>query len=323
VTHRSTELPLVSIVTPSLNHGRFIQENIESVRAQDYPRIEHLVLDGGSTDQTLEILARHGKRIRWVSEPDRGQTAALNRGFRMASGEIVSWLNTDDILLPGAVSAVVETFRANPHVGMVYGDGELMDAAGRRLLPFRFTEPFNLPRLVEVSAFILQPAAFVRLEVLRSVDYLDERLSWCMDWDLWIRIGQRHAVGFLPRPLARVRIHPDSKTSRGGLPKIREMHGVVRRHSRRWIPPILVIHAGGMLYRAICRRFGLAPDSGNRRPLSQIGWISRRLDRVLDRGQLPWEWASRSYLRRRTPPLLPAPHERTVHSTLESALPGS
>jgi glycosyltransferase involved in cell wall biosynthesis len=322
VTVLPTELPLVSIVTPSLNHGRFIEDSIESIRAQDYSRIEHLVLDGGSRDQTLKILARHGERIRWVSEPDRGQTAALNRGFRMASGEIVSWLNADDVLLPGAVRAVVDAFRAQPRLAMVYGDGELMNIAGRPLSPFRFTEPFNLRRLVEVSAFILQPAAFVRREVLGSVDYLDERLNWCMDWDLWIRIGERHQIGFLPRPLARVRIHPDSKTSRGGLPKILEMHGVVRRHSRRWLPPVLVIHAGGMLYRAVTRRLGLDPDSGGCRPLSEIRWISRALARVLERGQLPWELRARPHLRRTTPGS-PRVLERAINPSLESILPGS
>ena len=291
----------MSIVTPSLNQGRFIEAALQSVRAQDYPRIEHLVLDGGSSDDTLAILGCQGNRIRWVSKPDRGQTNALNHGFRMASGDIVSWLNADDVLLPGAVRVVVEAFQANPDVAMVYGNGELMDVAGRPLSSFRFTEPFDLDRLIEVSAFILQPAAFVRRDSLASVGYLDERLNWCMDWDLWIRIGQRYRVGFLRHTLARVRLHPESKTSRGGLPKIREMHEVIRRHSRRRLPPILVIHAAGLLYRALCRRCGITPDNDASRPLSQVGWIKRRLDHVLDRGQLPWEWRARPHLRRRPP----------------------
>lgn len=297
----SSELPLVSIVTPSLNQGRFIEAALQSVRAQDYPRIEHLVLDGGSSDHTLAILGGHGDRIRWVSRPDRGQTNALNHGFRMASGDIVSWLNADDVLLPGAVRVVVEALQANPDVAMVYGTGELMDAAGRPLPPFRLTEPFNLDRLIEVSVFILQPAAFVRRDSLAAVGYLDERLNWCMDWDLWIRIGQRYRVGFLPHTLARVRLHPDSKTSRGGVPRIREMHQVIRRHSRRRLPPILVIHAAGLLYRALCRRFGITPGGDGGQPLSHAGWIKRRLDHVLDRGQLPWEWRARPHLRRRPP----------------------
>jgi glycosyltransferase involved in cell wall biosynthesis len=289
------QLPLVSIVTPSLNQGRFIAETIESVRAQDYPRIEHIVLDGGSQDETAEIVARYRDRLTWISEPDRGQSHAINRGFRMASGEILSWLNTDDRLLPGAVRAVVDGFRADPTVMMLYGDGDLIDAAGRKIWPFRFTEPFNLRRLIEVGDFILQPATFVRREALEAVEYLDEDLHWCMDWDLWIRIGQRFRVRYLPTPLAQARIHPDAKTSRGGFAKIREMHQIIRRHSQRRLPPILVIHGGGALYRLGCRALGRDPnrpmsEPGAARPLSTIPWASRLLDRVLETGRLPWEW---------------------------------
>jgi glycosyltransferase involved in cell wall biosynthesis len=287
-------LPLVSIVTPSLNQGRFIADTIESVRAQDYPRIEHIVMDGGSRDETPAIVARYLDRLTWISEPDAGQSHAINRGLRMASGEILSWLNTDDRLLPGAVRAVVDAFRADPDVMMVYGDGDLIDASGQKLWPFRFTEPFNLRRLVEVGDFILQPAAFVRREALEAVEYLDEDLHWCMDWDLWIRIGQRFRVRYLPLPLAQARIHPDAKTSRGGLAKIREMHRIIRRHSRRWLPPILVIHGGGALYRLGCRALGRTPDRpmsepGASRPLSTIPWAARLLDRVIETGRLPWE----------------------------------
>src|SRR5262249_22283686 len=154
---------------------------------QDYPHIEHIVIDGASRDGTLEILASY-PGLRWTSEPDAGQTQAINRGFRAASGEILAWLNADDLLLPDAISAVVETFQADPAAMLVYGDGDLIDASGRPLQPFRFTEPFTLRRLIEVHDYILQPAAFVRRPALEAVDFLDESLTWCMDWDLWIRI---------------------------------------------------------------------------------------------------------------------------------------
>jgi len=307
--HREVSSPLVSIVTPSLNQGRFIRDAIESIRAQDYPRIEHLVLDGGSRDETRDVVAHYRDTLTWISEPDRGQASAINRGLRMASGSILSWLNADDRLLPGAIRTVVDAFRAEPSAMMVYGTGDLIDVSGRELRPFRFTEAaFNLRRLVEVGDFILQPAAFVRRQALEAVGDLDEDLHWCMDWDLWIRIGRRLPVRHVPVPLAQVRIHPDTKTSRGGLAKIREMHRVAHRHSGRHVTPVLVIHCGGVVYRWACRMLGWVPDRpmsepGAARPLSTIPWISRRLDRILDTGRLPWEWRADPGLQRaRTAP---------------------
>lgn len=283
--------PLVSIVTPSLNQARFIEETIESVRRQDYPRIEHIVLDAGSRDGTLEVLARHPE-LRWISEPDAGQTHAINRGFRMAAGEILSWLNADDLLLPGAVTAVVDAFRAGATSMMVYGDGDLIDENGRTLQPFRFTEPFNLRRLVEVHDYILQPAAFVRRSALEAVDYLDESLTWAMDWDLWIRIGQRFPVQYLPRRLAQARLHPDTKTNRAGWSKLSEMRRILRRHTRRRLPPVLLIHGGGTLYRMVRGMLGHPP--GRPAPvgaLSAVAWGYRWMNHVIETGRLPWERA--------------------------------
>jgi glycosyltransferase involved in cell wall biosynthesis len=291
-------LPLVSIVTPSLNQAQFIRDTIESVRAQEYPRIEHIVLDGGSHDGTLEVLARY-PGLRWTSEPDAGQTHALNRGFHMASGEILSWLNADDLLLPGSVAAVVEAFRSDAATMMVYGDGDLIDARGQNLQPFRFTEPFNLRRLIEVHDYILQPAAFVRRPALEAVGYLDESLTWCMDWDLWIRIGQRFPVHYLPRRLAQARLHADTKTNRAGWAKVREMHRIVRRHSRRRLPPVLLIHGGGTVYRMYRGLLGHppgrpAPDGA----LSPVAWGYRWMNRIIETGRLPWERTTDPHLRR-------------------------
>jgi glycosyltransferase involved in cell wall biosynthesis len=298
--------PLVSIVTPSLNQRQFIEAAIESVRAQDYPRIEHIVVDGASSDGTLEVLARYSPPLRWVSEPDAGQGHAINRGFRMASGEILSWLNADDVLRPGAVRAVVDAFRSDAGTMMVYGDGDFVDVGGRDIEPFRFVEPFHLRRLIEVHDYILQPAAFVRRDALEDVGYVDETLNWSMDWDLWIRIGRRFRVRFLPVPLATVRLHPDTKTSRAGFAKLREMYRIVRRHSRRRLPPVLVIHGGGTLYRIACEWLGQAPLYGPaalaRRDRFPVRWAYRLMDRLIETGQLPWERADPAM---RRPVLLP------------------
>lgn len=279
--------PLVSIVTPSLNQGHFIASALESVRTQDYPRIEHIVVDGGSTDRTLAVLAAQSPPLRWVSQPDPGQSAAINRGFRMAGGQIMSWLNADDMLHPGAVRAVVEAFQADPDAMMVYGQADFTDATGLPVESLRPVEPFNLNRLIDVHAYIVQPAAFVRREALAAVGYVDETLHWSMDWDLWIRIGQRFPVRYMPIPLATVRLHADAKTCRAGVSKLREMHRLVRRHSRRRFPPLLLIQGGGTLYR-MARRLVGAPVPMHRPP-ALVRWVCRRLSRVIETGRFPWE----------------------------------
>ena len=122
--------PLVSIVTPSYNHGRYIEETIQSVLNQDYPNLEYLVIDGGSSDNTVEILKKYEGRLTWISEKDRGQADAINKGFRMANGEILAWLNSDDTYLPGAVQHSVRYLEAHSEVAMLYGEGYHIDAEG-------------------------------------------------------------------------------------------------------------------------------------------------------------------------------------------------
>src|SRR5207253_836839 len=136
--------PLVSIITPSYNQGRFIRATIESVLGQDYPNIEYIIMDGGSKDETASIAREYSRRLTFISERDRGQSDAINKGFRMARGEIVSWLNSDDIILPGAVRSAVEAFERVPSAGAVYGDGYLIDLVGNVNSRFPSNEPFHL-----------------------------------------------------------------------------------------------------------------------------------------------------------------------------------
>lgn len=246
-------------------------------------------------------------RPRSAGSPSRigGRRRRSTAGFEWPRARSSSWLNADDVLLPGAVRAVVGAFQAVPDAMMVYGDGRLIDEAGRTLAPFRFTEPFNWRRLVEVHDYILQPTAFVRREALEAVGYLDEGLTWAMDWDLWIRIGRRFAVHYLPIPLAEVRIHRDTKTSRAGLSKLVEMHRIVRPHSRRRLPPVLFIHGAGTLYRMACRALGQPPAqallSRDAHSGTLAAWAHRWMDRVIETGQLPWERTPDPGLRRLQP----------------------
>ncbi len=197
--------PLVSIVTPSLNSAAFLEQAIESVLAQDYPDIEYLVIDGGSTDGTLEILRAHKARLTFVSEPDRGPAEAINRGFRLARGEVFAWLSADDYYLPGAVATAVEQLAAHPAAGLVYGEADWVDAEGRRLGAYP-TGPFDAKRLA-TECFIAQPAAFLRREAFEAVGGLDLRWRYTFDYDLWIRLAQRFSFAYVRTRLAASRMH--------------------------------------------------------------------------------------------------------------------
>ena len=171
-----SDAPLVTVVTPSFNHGRFMRETIESVLTQSYPRIEYLVMDGGSTDETVKILESYGDRVAWVSERDRGQTDAINKGWRRGRGAILAYLNSDDTYLPGAVEKAVAGLRAHPDAGAVYGEGYHVDESGRVIERYP-TEPFDLTRLPQ-TCFICQPTVFLRRELVERVGYLDESLRY-------------------------------------------------------------------------------------------------------------------------------------------------
>ena len=243
--------PLVSIVTPSLNQGRFIEAAIESVLSQDYPRIEYIVIDGGSTDETLDILARYGQRFTWISEPDGGQSHAINKGFRRARGDVLAWLNSDDTYLPGAVRSAVEHLTEHPDCALVYGDGYLMDEDGRMTRPFPATEPFDLWKLVYVHDYILQQSAFFRRDAVDAAGYLDESLHWGMDWDLFIKIGRRYRVDYLPKALASLREYGTAKTFSGGTRRLAELVRVMRRHGSRRYPPARVAYAIDTYFRLV------------------------------------------------------------------------
>lgn len=228
--------PLVSIVTPSMNQGRFIRDAIESVLAQDYPFIEYLVVDGGSTDETLDVLRSYGSRVAWISEPDRGQSDAINKGWRRSRGSILSWLCADDGLYQGAVSRIVDAFAKNPDAGLVYGRGHLVDLDGVTLA----SSPLgarDAHTLVHHADFICQPSAFATRAAVESAGFVDESLTWVMDWDLFIRISRIAPLVYVPDVLAWIRTHDQTKTNQGGHARFREIVRVIRRYSASRYPP--------------------------------------------------------------------------------------
>jgi glycosyltransferase involved in cell wall biosynthesis len=239
-------LPRVTVITPSLNQAAYLEETIRSVAAQDYPDLEHWIIDGGSTDGSLGIIRRWAKRsraIRWLSERDGGQSEAINKGFQRASGEIVAWLNSDDAYLPGAVRRAAEFLAAHPDCMLAYSDAVLVDEQGTPLRIYPHTQKiFNYRRLVAVSDYIAQPSAFLRKRVLDEVGLLDENLQWCMDWDLWIRIAAKHPVLYFPWLTARMRDYAQTKTRRGGKRRWKEIVSVARKHSGLRFPPAYFIY---------------------------------------------------------------------------------
>jgi len=211
-----TATPLVSVVVPCLNRIRFIVPTIESVLQQDYPRIECTVVDGGSTDGTLEILRQYDGRLRWLSEPDGGPPNAINKGWRMCSGEILAWLNADDLWALGAVRKVVDYFNEHPEADVVYGDCNIIDQKGEYIKTISVRD-WNLRYAAEHCDHILfQPAAFMRRSILERVGWLYPQL--CHDHDLWLRIGLLGGTfQHIPAILASARKHPENLGFRSEL----------------------------------------------------------------------------------------------------------
>jgi glycosyltransferase involved in cell wall biosynthesis len=312
--------PLVTIVTPSFNQGHFIAATIESVLSQDYPRIEYIIMDGGSADGTAAAVRPYLDRLTFISEKDRGQTHAINKGLLMAKGEVVAYLNSDDTLLPGAVTRAVAALGRHPDVGAIYGDGFQIDYAGNVKQQFPFTEPFNLWKLTFVLDYILQQSVFFRRSCLEEIGWFNEELHFGMDWDILVRLGKRYGLAYVPEALGCLREYEEAKSFAGGARRFAELARLLRAQTgvpyppgwwfygldtydkiwsnwiRRWIPGLpgryaamrLVHLCRARIDRAQFRSQGIFPD----------GWAAETLhwmmpacySRVAIRGALPG-WA--------------------------------
>lgn len=205
-----SEAPLVSIVTPSYNQAAFLEQTLRSVLQQDYPNLEYLVVDGGSTDGSVEIIRRYSDRLAWqISEKDNGQADAINKGLRRARGEYVAWLNSDDCYLPGAVSAAVRLLQAHPEAGLVYGDVYAVDAAGRRTNRMRYRQ-WGLKDLL-CFRILGQPGVFMRRAVLEQAGYLDLSYHFLLDHHLWVRMSALAPMVYAGQAWAEARYHEQAK----------------------------------------------------------------------------------------------------------------
>ncbi|MBK8914084.1 MAG: glycosyltransferase [Phycisphaerales bacterium] len=205
-----------SILTPSLNGLRFLPDAVASVAAQNDPSVQHIIMDGGSTDGTVDWLrGRNDPRLVWRSEPDRGQSDALNKALAQATGDVIGWINTDDRFLPGAFDAVRSTFERFPHVNVVIGDYRLIDAGGRAYQDM-LTQEWGVESLVLCGisgALVGQPATFFRRRLVESIGQFDVDLHYCMDWEFWIRARQVGPFAHTESFLAEFRVHGSAKTA--------------------------------------------------------------------------------------------------------------
>jgi glycosyltransferase involved in cell wall biosynthesis len=210
----------VSVITPSYNQAQFVEETILSVLNQDYLDVEYIVMDGGSTDGTVDILEKYSDRITWKSEKDSGQSDAINKGLRVATGEIVAFLNSDDTYEPQAISRVAEFFQNNPEKKWVFGRCRIIDESGREIRkPITWYKNLLLRNYsygkLLAENFISQPATFWRKELLSEIGYMNKTEHLLMDYEYWLRIGQRYCPGLLDEYLANFRFYAGSKTGSG------------------------------------------------------------------------------------------------------------
>jgi glycosyltransferase involved in cell wall biosynthesis len=209
----SKKQPLISVVTPSYNQGQFIEDTILSVKNQNYPNIEHIIIDGGSTDSTLEILKKHEGtyNMRWISEPDKGQADAVNKGFKMASGEIVGWLNSDDVYFSvDVLSKVASEFLKGPIVDAVYANRVVIDESNH-LVKLQYSRKFHYNKLLKSYYSLYQETVFLRREVIERCQ-LNINLYIVLDSEFWLRIGKHYNFKYVNEFFGAFRVHNENKT---------------------------------------------------------------------------------------------------------------
>jgi glycosyltransferase involved in cell wall biosynthesis len=233
---------LISIVTPSYNQAPYIEETIKSVLSQDYPELEYIIIDGGSTDGTVDIVKKYEDKLAcWVSEKDKGQTDAINKGFARAKGDVLAWINSDDTYEPGAVSAAAKYLQEHPEVGMVYGDCNFINNSGRVIGKFN-TAQTSYRLIRQGYVHIPQQTMFFRAHLWKQIGPLDPSFYFAMDYDLWTRISAHAAIKYVPQTWANFRLHTSGKT--------------IMADDRCW-PEMIRVHYrdGGSFFAAIVAKY--------------------------------------------------------------------
>lgn len=235
----------ISVVTPTYNQAHFIERTIESILGQDYPELEYIVMDGKSNDGTVDILKRYGNRIIWKSEKDSGQSEAINKGLRMATGDVVAFLNSDDTYEPGALRSVAKFFSDNPDIMWAYGKCKIInenDVEIRRPITWYknfLLKNYSFNKLLSEN-FISQPATFWRRDILDEIGYINEKEHYTMDYEYWLRIGQKYPAGVIYEYLANFRMYNTSKSGSLANPQFKDELRIAKKFSRGVKLPILI-----------------------------------------------------------------------------------
>ena len=241
MTSSNTQVPpRISVITPSYNQAKYLEQCIRSVLDQNYPQVEYMIIDGGSSDESQAIILKYAGRLAyWVSEPDRGQSDALNKGFRRASGDLVAWLNADDFYLTNALERVAEAYLRDPHASFYFGNGWRVDEKGDYKSDYfpGGGVTFNREALIHGLNFILQPATFIRRTALEQAGYLDEQLHYALDTDLWIRLSALANPVPVQAFLAASREYAQAKSSKGSFERLEELRRVAEMHSGLPVTP--------------------------------------------------------------------------------------
>ncbi len=239
-------LPSISVITPTFNQGKFLEKTILSVLDQNYPSLEYIVIDGGSTDGTIKLLKGFGDRISWISEQDDGQTDAINKGLAIATGEVLGIINSDDLYEEGALTNVGKFFFENPRALWMTGKCRIIDLDGkeiRRLITLykNFWLRLNMINSLYVLNYISQPATFWRKKLVDQIGIFSETLHYAMDYDYWLRACQRTKLKVNFQYLAKFRIYSESKSGSGFIEQFEEEFSVAHRYTTSKL--LLGLHA--------------------------------------------------------------------------------
>lgn len=228
--------PLVTIITPVYNSASYIEDCILSVLNQTYPNIEYIIMDGGSTDGTQAIAQKYADRLTLISEKDNGQSDAINKGWRRAKGEIVAWLNGDDLYLPDAVEKAVDYLMNHPQTAWVYGCAQFVDENGQ---PNNYRYPifdWSYDKLLQFGCFIVQPSVFLRRHIMDELGYIDENLHFGMDYEYWLRIGKQYPPAFVRDIKVIVKIFQETKSRSGGYKRLQEIETMLAKYGYHDLP---------------------------------------------------------------------------------------